>query len=174
MEREGTVTIEYVVNVCEVGKVVVHTFHRHHSLTVLVDGEGMVFHRLCSHIYLWQEFYLCQYRVVRSNGLALYGHYLQLRVEVGKQRSHEVMETVEHAQHDDKGHGGHCHTYHRDDTDDIDDMRTLLGEEVPACYKEREIHLASFLPFYPFTFSRVRRYAPDNRGCRPGRSAVRG
>ncbi len=126
-------------------KVVVHTFDHNHGLLVLKYCQSLILHSLRGDIHLGQLTYLQQERVIGRSGLSLYRDDLQLRIEIGEKRSHQIMEAIEDTQHDDQSHGSHRHPYHRNGTDDIDDVRTLLGEEVSASDKERKIHLTFYL-----------------------------
>ena len=64
MELKLSVTVEYVRDMREVGKVVIHTLYRHHGLSSFVDSERHVLVGISGHLYLGQVPDLCQRGVV--------------------------------------------------------------------------------------------------------------
>src|SRR3712207_7235235 len=51
-------------------EVVVHAFHRHHGLLVMIHGQGLILHTLRGHGHLRQLSYLRQQRVIGRGGLS--------------------------------------------------------------------------------------------------------
>ena len=84
MELECAVAEQYVLNVSQTVEVVFHTLYYHHSLTVAIGGECHVLQSLGGDLHLGHLTNLGEQRVVGRSRLALYGYYLQLRVDICK------------------------------------------------------------------------------------------
>src|SRR3712207_433778 len=121
-------------------EVVVHAFHRHHGLLVMIHGQGLILHTLRGHGHLRQLSYLRQQRVIGRGGLSRNGNHLQLWVEIREERGHQVMKSVENAQYDDQSHRRHGHAYHRNDGDNVDGIGLFLGKQIASRYVKRKIH----------------------------------
>ena len=143
MQRERALAVEYGAYARELLEVVVHTHDMYHGLMPGVHGQSLVLDALRGHIHLRKLLDAREHGVVSGRRLALDGHHLELRVEGGEERRHEVMEPVEHAQHYHHGHGGHGHAGHGDGRYHIYGIGALLGEQVAACYEERQRHCFS-------------------------------
>ena len=76
MQLESAVAIQNVLNVGELGEVVFYAFDRHHGLSSLVDGHGLVFYTLGSHKNFWQPFHLVELWSIGSCHLSLNGFNL--------------------------------------------------------------------------------------------------
>ena len=126
VQLEVTLAKQYLANVSQLVEIVVYALHRHHGLPPVVDGQCLVFKTLRGNLHLWQLPYLGEHRVVGGHGLSLDGGYLQLWVEGGEERCHQVVETVEHRECHYECHRGHGHTHHRYSADDIYYLCRLL------------------------------------------------
>ena len=108
---------------------------------VAVDSQRLILNALHSDLHLRQRLNLREYGVIGRYRLTLHRHNLQLRVEGGEEGGHHIVKTVEHGECDHESHRGNRHTHDGNGTDDVDGVGGLLGEEIPAGYKEREIHV---------------------------------
>jgi len=113
LQRELTVAVQDVADVGELSEVVVDTHNGHHLLTVAVYSQSLVFKHVGVHAYFGHLAYLVEHGVVGRCRLALRRHKFDLWVEIGEERRHEVVKSVEHAQHNHQCHRAHSHAYHR-------------------------------------------------------------
>ena len=135
-QREVAVAVENVGDAGEVAEIVVDTLDGYHRLLVLVYSQRIVLDTLGGNIHIRQLAYLVKLRRVGVDGLSLRRHHFYLRVEVGEERRHEVVEAVEHAQHYHQRHRSHRHARNGYETDDVDGAHALLREHVAARYVE--------------------------------------
>ena len=110
----------------QVGKIVIHTHHVDHGLTVLEHGQRHILQRLSRHLNLRLTADLRQNGVVGRSGLAPHRHHLQLRVKIGEKSGHQVLKAVENRKHDDKRRRCHGHADDRYQGDNVDGVRLLL------------------------------------------------
>ena len=135
----AAIRIEQRVDVVHLlAEVIVHTFHDDHGLTAVIDSQCLVLHTLGGDLYLRQIPDLSQYGVIGRSRLALDRSNLQLRIEIGKQVTHQIAEPIEHTQRDHQCHRGDSDAKDGDATDDIDDIGALLREQVAPGYKKRD------------------------------------
>ena len=113
LQRELTVAVQNVANIGELGEVVVHSHNGHHLLSVAIYSQTLVLKHVGVYTHFGHLAYLVEQWVVGRSRLALRRHKFNLWVEVGEERRHEVVESVEHAQHNHQCHGAHSHAYHR-------------------------------------------------------------
>ena len=121
-------------------EVIIDTFHDNHGLMPVIEGQGLVFHALCCHVYVGQGLYFCEQRVVTWGRFPLGRNEFNLRVEVRKERGYQVMEAVEDTQNDDQCHRSYGNSDHRNNGYDVNNVRTLLRKEVTTGNIKWEIH----------------------------------
>ena len=128
VKTELTIAQEDIIDVGELLEIILHALDDHRRLTVLIDGERHILNRLGGHVDLWQLANLRQYRIVGSHRLPLYRNHLQLRIDIRKERSHQVVESVEYGERHHQGHRCHSDTDDGDAADHIDGVGRLLRE----------------------------------------------
>ena len=84
VEAEFAVAVENVGDAGKVAEIVVDTLDGYHRLLVLVYSQRIVLDTLGGNIHIRQLAYAGEQRVVGRSRLALYGYYLQLRVDICK------------------------------------------------------------------------------------------
>jgi len=140
MQFKFTVALQNLADMCQLSEVVVNTLYLDHHLTVVIDGQRLFLQTFCSDLNFWQLAYLGQYRVGSQSGLTLDGHHLQLRVHLGEEGCHQIVEPIKHAQRYHQGHSSHSNPYHRNAANDIDGMGRLLRKEITPCDVKGEVH----------------------------------
>ena len=96
MQGERAVAIEQVADFSGFGKVVVHTLDGDHGLVVSADDEGLFFQGLSVGLDVRIGLQPREFRCIGGHGLAFCRGDFQFRVNVGEERGHEVLESVEH------------------------------------------------------------------------------
>ena len=139
-ELERAVAIENLVDMSKLGEVIVDALNLYHRLTVAVDGQRLVFHGFGHHVHFGQLADFGQDGVVGSHRFPFDRHHLQLRVEGGEQRCHQVVESVEHRERHHQSNGCDGHAHHRNGRNQVNHVRRFLREQIPLGNVKWEVH----------------------------------
>ena len=110
VQTELPIADKNLVDMRQLFEVIVHTLYHHHRLTTMIDSQRLILHALRSHINLWQLADFREHRIVGSHRLTFCWRHLQLRIERGEERGHEVVEAVEHGESHYQRHRRHRHS----------------------------------------------------------------